>query len=137
MKKCEVCSTKLRGNQRKFCSNKCKQKNHWYKIKEKQNTYHSQTMRSIKRKYEFIMLKGGCCNNCGYNKNISALEFHHIDESSKNFSIDFRKLANTNKETLLKELEKCLLLCANCHREHHHPELELFNVTKIIKGEVN
>ena len=82
------------------------------------------------RKVEFINLKGGSCNLCGYNKNITALEFHHRDSSTKDFSIDIRKLANTKKETLLLELEKCDLICANCHREIHAGlvDLELLNL---------
>ena len=134
MKQCEVCSSELQGNQQKYCSNACKQKAHWYKLKEQPNTYHSQTIRGLARKVEFINLKGGSCNLCGYNKNITALEFHHRDSSTKDFSIDIRKLANTKKETLLLELEKCDLICANCHREHHYPEMLTSNVLNILRS---
>lgn len=59
---------------------------------------------------------GGKCALCGYDKTIKALEFHHIDRNQKEFAI-----SNSNKtlETQLRELEKCVLLCSNCHREVH------------------
>lgn len=132
MKNCQICNERLQGNQQKYCSNKCKQKGHWGKVKEQPNSYHSQTIRGLTRKVEFINLKGGSCNMCGYNSNISALEFHHRDPSTKVFSIDTRKLANTNRDTLLIELNKCDLICANCHREHHYPEMKRTNVLKIL-----
>jgi 5-methylcytosine-specific restriction endonuclease McrA len=59
---------------------------------------------------------GGKCSNCGYNKCLAALEFHHINPMEKDK--DFAKLRlRFNK--LKPELDKCILLCANCHREHH------------------
>jgi hypothetical protein len=118
--KCTMCDNILHGNQNKYCSNKCKQKGHYNKVKSNPNSMYSQTIRGIKRKYDFIIMKGGCCEECGYNKNISALEFHHI--SNKKFTLDVRKFSNTRMELLLKELHKCKLLCANCHREHHYPD---------------
>jgi hypothetical protein len=68
-------------------------------------------------------MKGGCCSQCGYNKNYSALHFHHLTD--KCFPLDSRNIANRSMESLLKELEKCELLCANCHAEEHNPELLL------------
>lgn len=59
---------------------------------------------------------GGCCKNCGYNKYLGALQFHHRDPTQKD-------PANFNKwlsfEVMKKELDKCDLLCANCHAEEH------------------
>lgn len=57
------------------------------------------------------------CKRCGYNTSIEALEFHHLDDTTKNFTIS----SNMNKayESLLKEAKKCIVLCANCHRELH------------------
>lgn len=62
-----------------------------------------------------IEMMGGKCQLCGYNRCLDALEFHHIDPSQKEFSIcDY-----VSFERFLKEIEKCQLLCANCHREEH------------------
>lgn len=67
-----------------------------------------------------IKLLGGCCSKCGYNKNYTALEFHHIKD--KSFGLDSRKISNTSMDKLLNELKKCILLCSNCHKEHHYPD---------------
>ena len=132
MKNCIICNTLLQGNQQKFCSGKCKQKAHWHSKKDQTNTYHSQTLRALNRKMTFIEKLGGACSMCGYNKNIAALDFHHLNANDKSFKLDSRKLSNTRLDVLLKELDKCTLLCANCHREHHYPESDLDNVKKIL-----
>ena len=60
---------------------------------------------------------GGKCIKCGYNKCNAALDFHHIDSSNKEFNP--AHLTRGNFEKLKSELDKCVLLCSNCHREHH------------------
>jgi hypothetical protein len=62
---------------------------------------------------------GGKCQICGYNKCIDALEFHHIDEKTKEESPSYIIMRWSWKRVKL-ELDKCVLLCANCHREVHH-----------------
>jgi hypothetical protein len=64
---------------------------------------------------------------------MSALDFHHINPDEKEFEIDIRKFSNTNLEDLQKEIDKCILLCANCHREEHNPSLTMDNIPEIIK----
>lgn len=87
------------------------------------NTYLNQKERGLKRKYEYILSRGGKCEKCGYDHNLAALEFHHINPEEKEFQIDIRKFANANLNQLKQELDKCVILCANCHRETHHPDL--------------
>lgn len=55
------------------------------------NNYQKQKARGIKRKYEYILSHSGKCEICGYNKNLSALEFHHKDPNEKEFQIDARR----------------------------------------------
>ena len=70
-----------------------------------------------------VEYKGGKCSLCGYNKCIAALEFHHTDPEHKDFSIS--REGNTRSwEKVKLEIDKCILLCANCHREVHQ-ELRL------------
>lgn len=76
-------------------------------------------------KYELIKLKGCCCKNCGYNKNFSALEFHHTEKKGKEFDISKYRGYQIN-DCILKELEKCVLLCSNCHRKEHQLEEALY-----------
>jgi len=96
------------------------------------NDYFYQRNRGLKRKMFLIESKGGCCELCGYNKNLASLEFHHKDPSIKDFQLDLRKLSNSKMVDLLSEVEKCQLLCANCHRETHSPELEIEKVKLYI-----
>ena len=65
-----------------------------------------------------IEYKGGKCIACGYNAYIEALEFHHINSNGKDFSISSKGYARS-WERVKKEIDKCVLLCANCHREMH------------------
>jgi hypothetical protein len=71
--------------------------------------------RSVKLKADCVKHKGGKCSLCGYSKCLAALEFHHIDRSKKQFGVGGKR--STTFENLKEELEKCVLLCANCHRE--------------------
>jgi len=63
-----------------------------------------------------IDYKGGKCIVCGYNKCTWALEFHHIDPKEKEFSISDKGYTRSWDKVKI-ELDKCVLLCANCHRE--------------------
>ena len=84
----------------------------------------SSKLRAINRKIQFVKKSGGKCSECGYNKNLAALCFHHInDDDSKEFGLDMRQFSNRSIETLETELKKCILLCANCHMETHYPIL--------------
>ncbi len=69
------------------------------------------------RKLFAVDYKGGKCSKCGYDKCVGALEFHHLDPSEK--EAHWQKMRLWSKSRLLKELDKCILLCANCHREIH------------------
>ncbi len=76
----------------------------------------SKKRRELKK--DAVEYLGGKCKICGYNNYIGALEFHHIDPSQKDFSISTS--GNTRAWVKIKkELDKCILLCANCHREVH------------------
>jgi hypothetical protein len=76
--------------------------------------------RRRKLKKMLVEHKGGCCSQCGYNKSMAALDFHHLDPNEKEFSIG-RAYTKTLDSTL-KELDKCIILCSNCHRELHEQE---------------
>ena len=62
------------------------------------------------------------CSECGYDKCFKAIDFHHIDPKLKTYKISklLRYVFNEkNKKLLLDEISKCIVLCANCHRELH------------------
>ena len=60
------------------------------------------------------------CVKCNED-HISCLEFHHIDSTTKDFGIS-SAVRYKNKEKLFKEIEKCIVLCSNCHRKLHWEE---------------
>lgn len=73
-----------------------------------------------RNKERAIEYKGGKCEICGYSKCNSALEFHHVDPKQKDFHIS--KNMNKSWDKIKNEIEKCILVCANCHRELHEKQ---------------
>jgi len=84
-----------------------------WKDKKKVAEYISERRRRYKR--QLVELKGGKCQFCGYSKCVEALEFHHKDEGEAKIS----RIYNRGWKRILKEVNKTLLVCANCHREIH------------------
>ena len=81
-----------------------------------------------------VEYKGGGCEICGYDRCIEALEFHHLDPAKKEFGISSKGYARS-WEKVKNEIEKCILLCANCHREYHAGLLQLPQVTVVEKSD--
>ncbi len=70
------------------------------------------------RKLECIKQLGGKCKICGYNKCPTALTFHHKNPKDKDSNIStLLRTYNVKNDRVKKELEKCELLCFNCHME--------------------
>ena len=82
------------------------------------------------KKIKLVDYKGGCCQVCKYNKSIGALEFHHVDSNEKDFTISSKSYAF---ERLKKEVDKCVLLCSNCHIEVHQ-EIKNIGYSEIINN---
>lgn len=76
-----------------------------------------------KVKLQCIEYKGGKCERCGYNKCPAALEFHHLDPSEKDFGISSNGISRSFEKCKV-EVDKCILVCSNCHAEIHHEESE-------------
>lgn len=75
-------------------------------------------LKTQSRKKEAVKYKGGKCMHCGYKKSIVAMDFHHIDPSQKDKN--WKTLRKHSLEQLKNELDKCDLLCKNCHLTVHH-----------------
>ena len=121
-KTCRTC------NQEKDISNfslmnKRKKDNHNPDCKICRSTKRRELARSLKA--EAIAYKGGKCNDCLQIVHQAAFEFHHLDALTKadkepaHFLQDSKSLNNKAKQ----ELDKCVLLCANCHRVRHFSDL--------------
>lgn len=87
----------------RFCDKKC------------QNKYYVDRRRKA-IKLKAITYKGSKCSKCGYDKCIWALEFHHRNPDEKEFSISYSGHSRS-WERVKNEIDKCDLVCANCHRE--------------------
>lgn len=133
MKKCSKCGIEKpleefflkTGNRRHSYCKECKKEydRKWYINNENRRTNLniSQNKRRI-RNQDFVRdyKKSRSCEICGYNKTHHALEFHHIS-GDKKYSIS--TIRTLSLETIKAEIAKCILICANCHRELHHLEL--------------
>ena len=108
---CLTCNKLLIGKQTHYCSKECKV--------FKYGRYKYQQKRGLDRKLELLRSKGNKCSICGYCKSMKALEFHHLDPGAKEFKLDTRGLSGASWKRILLEADKCILLCANCHREVH------------------
>ena len=94
-------------------------------------------LKAVQRRREKVRLmaveyKGGRCQVCGYDRCIEALEFHHLDPTQKDFGISHKGYTRS-WEKVKEEVDKCILLCANCHREIHAGTLQLPQVTVVEK----
>ena len=71
-----------------------------------------------RRRVKEILVKeaGGRCRLCGYDRCVAALEFHHLDPTTKEFGVAQNGMARSI-ERLRAEVRKCVLLCSNCHAE--------------------
>lgn len=104
MQKCEwhLCQTDTEG---RFCGSNC------------QNKWHVDRRRKALKKMA-IAYKGGCCLVCGYNRHVGSLHFHHTEPGQKDFSFSHHGSCRSWPNAR-RELNKCVLLCANCHGETH------------------
>ena len=104
---CKVCGETSKenfyGKQKEMCK-KCRTREDWDRKKYARS--------------EVVKLMGGKCNRCGYDKCEAALDFHHTDPNSKD--PNYYRLRHYPAKLKDEVLTKCELLCANCHREHHH-----------------
>ncbi len=107
---CKVCGREYYNNYRKT---------HYERVNGS-GSLAREKLRKNRAKFIANMKKEGC-KVCGYNRCIEALEFHHIN-GNKNRIIS--RLRDVSKEKIKKEADKCIVLCANCHREIHHNNKE-------------
>lgn len=118
------------GKRQCTCCLKFKKMSEFFVTKRKDNllTYHCyckecqrkkvvKQIREIKQKC--VDYKGGKCIKCGYNKCVDSFDFHHKNPKDKDFNISKLTRGKNFSDKLKSELDKCELLCSNCHRETH------------------
>ena len=78
----------------------------------------SRLARQRKREWYMGIMNDKSCIKCGEDDPI-VLDWHHTDPSTKEASVSWL-LQNRSKQAILEEIDKCVCLCANCHRREHH-----------------
>lgn len=104
---CDCCKRELPNFRRKLCST-C-----------------SVNKRRLKLRQLALEYKGGKCCICGYHTTYYALQFHHLDPDTKKFAVSDKPTGSWIK--LKRELDKCILVCSNCHAEIHAGLLRIDN----------
>lgn len=108
---CRECSIIL--NRQRYLSNR----DHHCRVMRENRSKYRQNIRSWFREYK----KTISCIRCGEN-HPSTLDFHHNDPNVKELNIA-KMVAQYSKEKILSEIEKCSVLCANCHRKLHYKDI--------------
>ena len=81
-----------------------------------------------------VIYMGGACRDCGLisdlQNDLSCFDFHHLNEQEKDFAIN---AWNGSWDTLERELQKCILLCACCHRKRHSKKVSDQELSFIVR----
>jgi transcription elongation factor Elf1 len=101
-----------------------------HKEKRKRTVYQRIYQHKRRIKYKKYILKYkklyGKCFLCGWNKHSEILQFHHLKKDEKRFRISSGHIGNYNLDTIKKEIQKCQLICPNCHHWIHYKERKWF-----------
>jgi predicted HNH restriction endonuclease len=102
---------------------RAREKQHYEENKERISTHRKERYHKLKEDFLLTYKKGKKCVICGWNKHPEILQFHHKDRTKKMFTIGNIKVTERttpkNRELVKKEIDKCLLLCPNCHALLH------------------
>ena len=125
---CLICGSPVLAT-RKYCSDGCRRAGRIPRLRI--NTSKLVVTWRQRAKLRAVAYKGGCCQVCGYNQCMRAMNFHHINPLVKDFTIS---AAIYSWDKIRTELDKCVLLCANCHAEVHDG---LLNVSWLAETDLN
>ena len=90
-----------------------------YNHRNRRKRFLYKTKWSHKLRGELLKIKGGKCTECGFEyngENAPCFDFHHNDPKTKKFNIGLVALTRYGRKTIDEELEKCRVICSNCHR---------------------
>jgi hypothetical protein len=133
MSKTKICSTcKKNKLLSEFALNKSHKDNRAADCKDCHNIYNKKHYQTNKEYYlkkskiqksnikDFLHNQKLFCIRCGYDKCKQALHFHHKDKTKKEISLAMTQNKGWNLKRIQKEIDKCEILCANCHAEEHY-----------------
>ena len=112
-KVCPKCNSTKELNKQNFYISSNGKTHSWCKKCNDEVAYKKQK----ELKQRCVDMKGGKCVFCGYNKYVGSMDFHHTDPNEKEYSISDLRTYSFDK--IKSELDKCILVCRNCHGELH------------------
>ncbi len=121
IKVCQICGQEFEPGYKAYTRKYCYSCSPAQNRNEQGKFCHQQNPIRVAIKKELVKYKGGKCERCGYNKSLYALHFHHVNPNEKDFSLSeyFKKSSKIDMDLFKKEIDKCILVCANCHAEIH------------------
>lgn len=126
---CKLCNTVVNSlSSHKICNDCTNKRREIRRIKAKVRATSGEYKPMSNIKLEMLSLLGKKCSHCGYDQYLSALEFHHINPMQKEYLVSalinrYNVTPNeSNYKLLLNEVNKCILLCGNCHSAKHAGE---------------
>lgn len=115
--------TYVSGHNNKKYQDRSQYKREW-NHRNRAYRYQLKKLAHRKKKVKLVKLHDSRCHDCKveYNgKNAAIFHFHHLDQSTKVFSLG-NKLTSVGWQRILDECEKCIMICANCHEMRHTEE---------------
>ena len=112
---------KAKGQKHSWCKECEKKRDKQYyqeSLTRKANVLENTKNQKIRNAVIVAQYRESGCKKCG-DKRSYVLDFHHRDSTTKNETINYL-MKSGGEQTLLNELKKCDVLCANCHREFHY-----------------
>lgn len=103
-------------------------------VKQKSNQYNKERRHARRHVINAIKTSFGCMK-CSENTHPGVLEFHHLDNMSKEMDVSTSKMIGIDR--LVNEITKCVCLCANCHRKVHMNVLNISDITTITIEQIN
>jgi hypothetical protein len=102
------------------CSKKCSDKDKWRRYYERNPSFHkTRKTLAVQESKDFVDGFKTKCSRCGI-EDKRVLDFHHLRDKVQ--SVGSLRVGGYSKERIIAEIEKCILLCANCHRILHWEE---------------
>jgi hypothetical protein len=119
---CLTCGTETikRKSDHRFCSTSCRSKHNNAHTRTYRTDWQRENSRKNRKTLADYKLERGCCK-CGYNAHSAALDFNHLDPALKSFNIA-EMVTSLSLPKLMEEVQKCEILCANCHRIHTYEQ---------------
>tara|TARA_R110000764_G_scaffold190207_1_gene275464 strand:- start:245 stop:619 length:375 start_codon:yes stop_codon:yes gene_type:complete len=118
MKQCSICGASAKRTYCKACQAAYHRK--WYAANKEQILLKNKARSQEIVKWLADYKVNRKCAKCGYHEHPCALDFHHNDESTKSFALSAAQRKLYGMAKIKTEVAKCSVLCANCHRVHHH-----------------